>query len=71
MRSRMILGGLLFLFLTAMFYILLPDFIYRREFDQAFWSWYKSPTPENAILLRDQQRKNIFFIWDCRLSGFF
>lgn len=39
---------------------LIPSFIHRREFDQAFMAYYKNPTLENELALRAQQRKNEF-----------
>src|SRR5260370_7702644 len=39
---------------------LIPSFIHRREFDQAFTAYYKNPTSENESALRAQQRKNEF-----------
>jgi hypothetical protein len=54
-----------------MFYVFLPDFNHRRKFDQAFWSWYKNPTPQNAILLADQQRRNMFYRWGVSAIGAF
>ena len=54
-----------------MFYVLVPVFIHRREFDQAFWSWYRNPTPQNAMLLRGQRRRNMFYHLELSAIGAF
>ena len=36
----------------------IPAFIHRRAFDQAFFVWYKDPSPQNTAVLRIEQRKN-------------
>jgi hypothetical protein len=41
----------------ALTYVI-PSFIHRRNFDRAFFAWYKNPTPENTSALRIQQHKN-------------
>jgi len=38
-----------------------PSFTHRRDFDHAFFVYYKDPTPENATALRVQQRINEYF----------
>jgi hypothetical protein len=35
-----------------------PSFIHRRDFDIAYETWRKSPTPENEAAFRVQERKN-------------
>jgi hypothetical protein len=37
----------------------IPTFIHRRAFDQAFFAWYKDPSPQNTAVLRIEQHKNI------------
>jgi hypothetical protein len=50
---------MVYLLLLALFYVLLPNLIHRREFDRAFVLWRKDPTQQNEVLLRVQQRKNV------------
>jgi hypothetical protein len=33
-------------------------FIHRRDFDHAFFEWYKKPTAENKAVLQKEQEKN-------------
>jgi len=37
---------------------LIPEQIHRRDFDRAFFTWWKNRTPENEAALRVEQRKN-------------
>jgi hypothetical protein len=34
------------------------SFIHRREFDHAFYEWYKNPTAENKAVLQEEQETN-------------
>jgi hypothetical protein len=38
-----------------------PPFLHRRDFDRAFFAYYRDPTPANATTLRAQQRINGYF----------
>jgi hypothetical protein len=37
---------------------LTPEQIHRRDFDRAFFTWFKNRTPENEAALRAEQHKN-------------
>src|SRR6266403_6139791 len=37
---------------------LIPEHIHRRDFDRAFFVWLHDRTPQNAAVLRSEQRKN-------------
>jgi len=34
---------------------LMPEFIHRRDFAQAFWAWYRNPTEEKEATLQKEQ----------------
>jgi hypothetical protein len=49
----------LLIFLVAFILVpLTPQFLHRRDYDQAFTAYYRNPTPENLDALRAQQRIN-------------
>jgi hypothetical protein len=37
---------------------LIPEHIHRRDFDRAFFTWFKNRTPQNEAALRAEQHKN-------------
>lgn len=37
---------------------LIPEHIHRRDFDRAFFTWFKDRTPQNEAALRAEQNKN-------------
>jgi hypothetical protein len=41
--------------------LMTPSFRHRRDFDLAFFAYYKDPSPENESALRYQQRMNEYF----------
>ena len=45
------------IFLAAFVFVsLTPEFLHRHDFDRAFMAYYRNPTPENSVALRDQRR---------------
>ena len=57
---KAILGAAVYLFLLTLLYVLLPNLVHRKEFDDAFVTWQKNPSPEGEAALRIQQRRNEF-----------
>ncbi len=47
-----------YLALTIVLAMTVPSFIHRRDWDKAYETWRKSPTPENEAAFRVQQQKN-------------
>jgi hypothetical protein len=37
---------------------LIPEHTHRRDFDRAFFTWFKNRTPQNEAALRAEQHKN-------------
>jgi hypothetical protein len=37
---------------------LTPEHIHRRDFDRAFFTWWRNRTPQNEAALRVEQNKN-------------
>ena len=47
------------IFLAAFVFVsLTPEFLHQHDFDRAFMAYYRNPTPENSVALRDQRRIN-------------
>ena len=38
--------------------VYLTEHIHRRDFDRAFFTWWKNRTPDNEAVLRAEQHKN-------------
>lgn len=49
---------LAYLALTFILAATVPSFIHRRNRDKAYFTWMKSPTPQNEAAFREQQRIN-------------
>lgn len=45
-------------FLSVFALVYMGENVHRREFDHAFFVWYRNRTPENEAALHVQQRKN-------------
>jgi hypothetical protein len=59
LARKVVLAAIAWVCLLIILRALLPEFIHRREFDQAFITWQKNSTPINETLLLAQRRKNM------------
>ena len=78
---RATLGVIAYLGLLLLLFVLLPGFIHRREFDQAFSNWLRNRSPNNEVVLHVEQRKNTIIqlkiaatgaliLWAAGLAGY-
>ena len=60
MKFRRVLTRLLLSHIRGFVCLLfVPGFVPHRDYDQAFFAWYKNPAAENASALAKEQRKNV------------
>jgi hypothetical protein len=55
--------------LSFVFIYFMPSTVHRRDFDRAYFAFYKDPTPENATALRVQERINNYFYFGFAAVG--
>lgn len=58
MRLAKIALGCLVAYAMVFTLVYETEHIHRRNFDRAFFAWWKNHTPENEAALRVEQRKN-------------
>lgn len=60
-RKKIVVGIVVYLFLVfGWFVFLLGVPMHRRNLDQAYMAWLKTPTPQTKSLLETESRKDLF-----------